>query len=191
MVSQVATLWGSWSPSHKSEIQNVILDHSRIFYLPFTLGPFDPIANLNMIIHRMRYKNSSFILSTIHSLEVSRIHNSALNSASIDCSKGYISFVRTLVSYLFVFKFSFFCSLYGVSASVCCSPFVSKLSDSQSVYFNQLKESKPYLLHQFYILKSFRQASFKQTLKPTIISYTALSGPFGRNHLFCLKKKYS
>ena len=169
----------------------MILDHSRIFYLPFTLGPFDPIANLNMIIHRMRYKNSSFILSTIHSLEVSRIHNSALNSASIDCSKGYISFVRTLVSYLFVSKLSFCCSLYSVSASVCCSLFVSKLSDSQSVYFNQLKESKPYLLHQFYILKSFRQASFKQTLKPTIISYTALSGPFGRNHLFCLKKKYS
>ena len=153
----------------------MILDHSRIFYLPFTLGPFDPLANLNMIIHGIRYKNSSFILSTIHSLEVSRIHNSAFNSASIDCSKGYISFVRTLVSYLFVFKFSFFCSLYGVSASVCCSPFVSKLSDSQSVYFNQLKESKPYLLHQFYILKSFRQASFRsQTLTPTIISYTAL-----------------
>ena len=145
-----------------------------------------------MIIHGIRYKNSSFILSTIHSLEVSRIHNSAFNSASIDCSKGYISFVRTLVSYFFVFKFSFCCSLYIVSASVCRSLFVSKLCDSQSVYFNQLKESKPYLLHQFYVLKSFRQASFRsQTLTPTIISYTALSGPFGRNHLFCLKRKYS
>ena len=93
------------------------------FYLPFTLGPFDPKANLNMIIHGIRYKNSSFILSAIHSLEVSRIHNSAFNSASIDCSKGYISFLRTLVSYLFVFKFSFCCSLYSVSASVCCSLF--------------------------------------------------------------------
>ena len=106
----------------------------RNFYLPFTLGPFDPIANLNMIIRGIRYKNSRFILSTIHSLEVSRIHNSAFNSAAIDCSKGYISFVRTLVSYLFVFKFSFCCSLYSLSASVCCSLFVSKLSDSQSVF---------------------------------------------------------
>ena len=104
------------------------------FYLPFTLGPFDPIANLNMIIRGIRYKNSRFILSTIHSLEVSRIHNCALNSASIDCSEGFISFVTTLVSYLFVFKFSFCCSLYSLSASVCCSLFVSKLSDSQSVF---------------------------------------------------------
>ena len=84
-----------------------MLDHSGIFYLPFTLGPFDRIADLNIIIHGTCYKNPSFILSTIHSLEVSRIHSSAFNSASIDYLEGYISFVRTLVSYFLSLNLAF------------------------------------------------------------------------------------
>ena len=109
----------------------------RNFYLPFTLGPFDPIANLNMIIRGIRYKNSRFILSTIHSWKSVESTTLLLTALLLivrrDSLVSYIN-VRTLVSYLFVFKFSFCCSLYSLSASVCCSLFVSKLSDSQSVF---------------------------------------------------------
>ena len=112
----------------------MILDHSGFFYLPFTLGPFDPIAKLNIIIH---YKNSSFIVSAIHSLEDSRIHISAFNSASIDCSGGYISFVRTLVSYLFVLAFAVVFTVFLPQSAVVCS--CVRFLIHGSVYFNQLK----------------------------------------------------
>ena len=62
---------------------------------------------------------------------------------------------------------------------------MSKLSDSQKRLF-QPKNRNPLIYSiNFITLKSFRWASFSsQTLIPTIISYRALPGPFGRNHLF-------